>query len=160
FNVSYAAAVPLLTALERTLHLGPRFLFVGVLWPGDWWVPAINYPAEADDAVRCGERLEVRRPHAPLGRRRLLRGAQPRLPPRTRGDEAARAPRARALPARGRGRRRLSRHAPVHRGARERRAHLRARLGRGLGAAGRVSGGRLRVRRVLPGSRQPVPPCP
>ena len=30
---------------------------MGVLWPGDWWLPVINYPAEADDAARCGALL-------------------------------------------------------------------------------------------------------
>jgi esterase/lipase superfamily enzyme len=57
FNVSYGAGVASLAALERTLALGRQHLFVGVLWPGDWWVPAINYPAEAGDAVLCGRRL-------------------------------------------------------------------------------------------------------
>ena len=37
--------------------LGADSLFVGVLWPGDWWIPAINYPTEAEDAVNSGRRL-------------------------------------------------------------------------------------------------------
>lgn len=57
FNVSYAQGVHVLAALERDLALAPHFLFVGVLWPGDWWIPVVNYPAEAGDAVRCGQRL-------------------------------------------------------------------------------------------------------
>ncbi|MEX2205895.1 MAG: alpha/beta hydrolase [Myxococcota bacterium] len=54
FNVSYQAGAQALAQLETDLNLGPGFVFVGVLWPGDWWLPVINYPAEAGDAVRCG----------------------------------------------------------------------------------------------------------
>ena len=57
FNVSYRAGVHVLAQLEQTLALGDAFLFVGVLWPGDYWIPVINYPAEASDAVRCGQLL-------------------------------------------------------------------------------------------------------
>jgi esterase/lipase superfamily enzyme len=57
FNVSYAGGVHSLAGLERDLALPPRFVFVGVLWPGDYWIPAVNYPAEAADAVRCGRLL-------------------------------------------------------------------------------------------------------
>jgi esterase/lipase superfamily enzyme len=57
FNVSYAAGVHTLAQLESDLRLGPRFVFVGVLWPGDYWIPVVNYPAEAGDAVRCGRLL-------------------------------------------------------------------------------------------------------
>ena len=57
FNVSYANGVRALAALEAALNLTPRFLFVGVLWPGDYWIPVVNYPAEAADAVRCGRLL-------------------------------------------------------------------------------------------------------
>lgn len=57
FNVSRPAGVHALARLGRDLDLPPAFVFVGVLWPGDWWIPAVNYPAEAGDAVRCGRRL-------------------------------------------------------------------------------------------------------
>lgn len=57
FNVSYANGVHSLAGLERDLALPPRFVFVGVLWPGDWWIPVVNYPAEAADAARCGRLL-------------------------------------------------------------------------------------------------------
>ena len=46
-----------LARLEHELALPARFLFVGVLWPGDFWIPFINYPAEAGDAVQCGRAL-------------------------------------------------------------------------------------------------------
>jgi esterase/lipase superfamily enzyme len=57
FNVSRAQGVHALARLERDLGLPPRFVFVGVLWPGDWWIPVVNYPSEAGDAVRCGRLL-------------------------------------------------------------------------------------------------------
>lgn len=57
FNVSRVEGVHTLARLERDLNLSPAFVFVGVLWPGDWWIPVVNYPAEAGDAVRCGRLL-------------------------------------------------------------------------------------------------------
>src|SRR5262249_19125517 len=57
FNVGYAQGVHVLAALERDLALASQFVFVGVLWPGDYWIPVVNYPAEAGDAVRCGRLL-------------------------------------------------------------------------------------------------------
>ena len=57
FNVSFEEGVRALARFERALALPPTFVFAGVLWPGDYWVPVINYPAEADDAVRCGALL-------------------------------------------------------------------------------------------------------
>jgi hypothetical protein len=57
FNVNYERGVRSLARLEHELNLPPAFLFVGVLWPGDWWIPVINYPAEADDAARTGRNL-------------------------------------------------------------------------------------------------------
>jgi esterase/lipase superfamily enzyme len=57
FNVSRAAGVHALARLEQDLKLPPAFVLVGVLWPGDWWIPVVNYPAEAGDAVRCGRAL-------------------------------------------------------------------------------------------------------
>lgn len=57
FNVSRAKGVHTLARLERDLNLPVTFIFVGVLWPGDWWIPVVNYPAEAGDAVQCGRSL-------------------------------------------------------------------------------------------------------
>ena len=57
FNVSRVAGVHSLARLERDLNLPAAFVFVGVLWPGDWWIPVVNYPSEAGDAVRCGRLL-------------------------------------------------------------------------------------------------------
>lgn len=57
FNVTYVEGVHELARLEHELALPPRFVFIGVPWPGDWWIPVVNYPAEADDAVACGRNL-------------------------------------------------------------------------------------------------------
>jgi pimeloyl-ACP methyl ester carboxylesterase len=57
FNVSFQDGVRALVRLERALALPQSFVVIGVLWPGDFWVPVINYPAEAEDAVRCGAAL-------------------------------------------------------------------------------------------------------
>jgi len=59
FNVSRREGVHALARLERDLNLPSAFVFVGVLWPGDWWIPVINYPAEAGDAVQCGRLLAM-----------------------------------------------------------------------------------------------------
>lgn len=57
FNVSFQDGVRALVRLERALALPQSFVFIGVLWPGDFWVPVVNYPSEAEDAVRCGAAL-------------------------------------------------------------------------------------------------------
>lgn len=57
FNVSRRDGVHALARLERDLNLPSAFVLVGVLWPGDWWIPVVNYPAEAGDAVQCGRLL-------------------------------------------------------------------------------------------------------
>lgn len=60
FNVNQRKGVTTLGRLEERLrgteNLSAEF-FLGVLWPGDYWIPAVNYPAEAGDAVECGKRL-------------------------------------------------------------------------------------------------------
>ena len=57
FNVSYQAGATTLGLLERYLALQPPSLFVGVLWPGDCWIPLVDYPFEGDVAMDCGRRL-------------------------------------------------------------------------------------------------------
>ena len=46
FNVNFECGARSLGRLESALGLGASELFVGVLWPGDWWLPVINYPFE------------------------------------------------------------------------------------------------------------------
>lgn len=57
FNVNYEEGARSLGQLERRLALGPSDLFIGVLWPGDFWIPVVNYPFEGDDANVCGAKL-------------------------------------------------------------------------------------------------------
>lgn len=57
FNVGYVSGMRSLARLEQTLGLAPQSLFVGVLWPGDWVVPAINYPFAVDVARQSGAKL-------------------------------------------------------------------------------------------------------
>lgn len=61
FNVHRDEGIRALGQLDNYLRasggLSEADLFIGVLWPGDFWIPAINYPFEGDDAVACGKRL-------------------------------------------------------------------------------------------------------
>lgn len=57
FNVSREEGMRSLGRLEPHLGLGSSDVFLGVLWPGDFWLPVINYPFEGDDAMDCGRRL-------------------------------------------------------------------------------------------------------
>lgn len=57
FNVGYAAGLRSLARLEQMLALGEQSIFIGVLWPGDWVVPAINYPFAVGIARHAGTSL-------------------------------------------------------------------------------------------------------
>ncbi len=57
FNVSYSDGAAELGQLEANLRLTSSEIFFGVLWPGDFFIPAINYPFEGDVAIDCGRRL-------------------------------------------------------------------------------------------------------
>lgn len=57
FNVNRKRAINSFATLDRALALGGTSVLIGVLWPGDWWIPAINYPFEGEDAMDCGRRL-------------------------------------------------------------------------------------------------------
>lgn len=58
FNVKMEDAVRAFFRLEPLLELSPSSdIFIGVLWPGDFWIPGINYPFEGADAMDCGRRL-------------------------------------------------------------------------------------------------------
>jgi hypothetical protein len=43
--------------LEPRLGLSALDLFIGVLWPGDFWLPVVNYPFEGAVSMDCGRRL-------------------------------------------------------------------------------------------------------
>jgi esterase/lipase superfamily enzyme len=59
FNVNRKDGIGALERLEAQLALGPGYLFLGVLWPGSWHLPVVNYPAEGKDAQTCGDKLAV-----------------------------------------------------------------------------------------------------
>jgi hypothetical protein len=57
FNVSYQYGACSLGQLEPQINPAPSEVFIGVLWPGDYWMPVINYPFEGEVAIDCGRRL-------------------------------------------------------------------------------------------------------
>jgi len=57
FNVNYAAGARSLGRLGAHLAFPEADLFIGILWPGDAWLPVVNYPFEGNDANRCGRLL-------------------------------------------------------------------------------------------------------
>jgi hypothetical protein len=57
FNVSYDHGARSLGQLEAQLNLTTSDIFLGVLWPGDFWLPVVNYPFEGGVAMDCGRRL-------------------------------------------------------------------------------------------------------
>lgn len=57
FNTSLVDGARQMTVLEGRLALPPTATFFAVLWPGDFFIPVVNYPFEASDAVECGKRL-------------------------------------------------------------------------------------------------------
>jgi esterase/lipase superfamily enzyme len=67
FNVSLGEGARQMAHLEARLALPPDATFFAVLWPGDFFIPVVNYPFEASDAVETGRRL------AALCNRRFVR---------------------------------------------------------------------------------------
>jgi alpha/beta hydrolase family protein DUF900 len=57
FNVSYEHGARSLGQLEPQLGLRNSDLYLGVLWPGDFWLPVVNYPFEGAVSIDCGRRL-------------------------------------------------------------------------------------------------------
>lgn len=57
FNVNRPKAVRAYVTLEAELQLTADQVFFGVLWPGDGWIPVVNYPWESKDAMQCGSYL-------------------------------------------------------------------------------------------------------
>jgi hypothetical protein len=57
FNVSRPHGVASLAGLKAALDLPPNYRFFGVLWPGDFWLPVVDYPWEAAHAVTAGRKL-------------------------------------------------------------------------------------------------------
>lgn len=57
FNVSRPHGVGSLAKLDEYLALPPNYAFFGVLWPGDFWLPVVDYPWEAAHAVTAGKNI-------------------------------------------------------------------------------------------------------
>jgi hypothetical protein len=57
FNVSRSYGAFSIGSLDAYLGLAPPDLLIGVLWPGDWWLPVVNYPFEGGVAITCGKFL-------------------------------------------------------------------------------------------------------
>lgn len=57
FNVSREAGACSLSRLDGYLKLDGSNIFFGVLWPGDFWLPVVNYPFEGDVSMDAGRRL-------------------------------------------------------------------------------------------------------
>ncbi len=57
FNNSRPQGAYALGTLDGYLNLPPPGLMIGVLWPGDCWLPLVDYPFEGDVAEASGKRL-------------------------------------------------------------------------------------------------------
>jgi hypothetical protein len=57
FNVNYVNGLHSLGRLETLLAPHANEVVMGVLWPGDWALPAINYPFEDKVAAHAGQLL-------------------------------------------------------------------------------------------------------
>jgi len=57
FNVNMDDGTRAMARLEPFLGLKQTDLFFGVLWPGDSWLPVVDYPIEGDFAMDTGNRL-------------------------------------------------------------------------------------------------------
>jgi hypothetical protein len=57
FNVNLQTGVSELARFGDALALPLTDLYIGVLWPGDSWIPIVDYPFEGDVAIECGRRL-------------------------------------------------------------------------------------------------------
>jgi hypothetical protein len=57
FNVSYQDGACSLGTLGNYLNIASPSLFIGMLWPGDSWIPIVDYPFEGNVASDCGGRL-------------------------------------------------------------------------------------------------------
>jgi hypothetical protein len=59
FNVSYVDGLRSLGRLESLVTPGPSEFVFSVLWPGDWVIPAVNYPFTEKIATQVGKRLSA-----------------------------------------------------------------------------------------------------
>ena len=59
FNVNYIDGLRCLGRLEGLIAPTASEFMFGVLWPGDWVIPAINYPFTEKIATQTGQRLSA-----------------------------------------------------------------------------------------------------
>jgi hypothetical protein len=57
FNVHLGEGARAMALLHAALLPTANEIFIGILWPGDYWIPAVNYPFEGDTAIKCGTLL-------------------------------------------------------------------------------------------------------
>src|SRR5260370_40532592 len=57
FNVNYRNGANSFGLLDGSLGLAGSEIFIGVLWPGDFLVPAVDYPFAGSPAMEGGRRL-------------------------------------------------------------------------------------------------------
>src|SRR6185312_5701690 len=57
FNVHMEPGARSLARLEARIAPTGQELFIGILWPGDWWLPAVNYPFAGAPAMASGRAL-------------------------------------------------------------------------------------------------------
>jgi len=57
FNVDGEEGINALGRFDQRLAATGAELCIALLWPGDWWIPVVNYPVEGGDAAECGRRL-------------------------------------------------------------------------------------------------------
>ena len=57
FNVNLDHGARSLGQLDDLLTLTGADLFFAVLWPGDSWLPVVDYPFEGSVAIACGQKL-------------------------------------------------------------------------------------------------------
>lgn len=57
FNVNFAAGARMVDRLAPLLNLVPGDVAIGVLWPGDSWIPVIDYPFEGNVAIASGKAI-------------------------------------------------------------------------------------------------------
>jgi hypothetical protein len=55
FNVSRGNGARTLGLLDNYLNLTDPDIFIAVLWPGDAWIPLIDYPFEGNVSIQCGK---------------------------------------------------------------------------------------------------------
>jgi hypothetical protein len=59
FNVNFAAGARMNDRIGPLLNLAAGDLAIGVLWPGDSFIPVVDYPFEGDVAITAGKAIAI-----------------------------------------------------------------------------------------------------